>query len=52
MFLIYVLIGIYYTKDKYNIDYEAINTIIFCIIWPLITIISLLLNIILIIKLL
>lgn len=27
MFLIYVLIGIYYTKDKYNIDYEAINTL-------------------------
>lgn len=43
---------LYHTKDKYNIDYETINTIIFCIIWPLITIISLILNIILIIKLL
>lgn len=40
---------LYCKKDKYNIDYEHINTIIFCVIWPLITIISILLNIILIV---
>ena len=36
---------LYYTKNKYNLSYESINIIIFCIIWPLITISSLMFNI-------
>ena len=38
---------LYYKKHKYNISYELINVLIFCIIWPLITITSIVLNIIL-----
>lgn len=38
-----------YTGKKYNLSYKAINVIIFCVIWPLITIISLMANILLVI---
>lgn len=37
-----------YKGKKYNMSYEQINILIFCIVWPLITILSLLLNVILI----
>jgi len=38
-----------YKGKKYNMSYEQINVLIFCFIWPLITIISILINILLII---
>ena len=38
-----------YRSNKLNISYEEINVLIFCIIWPLITIFSIILNIILLI---
>lgn len=34
-----------YKGKKYNITYEQINVLIFCIIWPIITGLSILLNI-------
>lgn len=37
-----------YKGHEYNITYEQINVLIFCIIWPIITIVSILLNIYLI----
>ncbi len=37
-----------YNGKKLGIDYMTINVLIFCIIWPIITISSLILNIILI----
>ena len=42
---------LYYTGRKYEMSYETINVIIFCIIWPIITITSLLLNLWLIMNL-
>ena len=36
---------LYYKKNKYNISYEDINVIIFCIIWPIITVTSLMFNV-------
>lgn len=36
-----------YTGNKLNMSYEKINILIFCIIWPIITIFSIILNIIL-----
>lgn len=42
---------LYYTGRKYGMTYETINVIIFCIIWPIITITSLLLNLWLIMNL-
>lgn len=41
---------LHYTGRKYGMTYETINVIIFCIIWPIITITSLLLNLWLIIN--
>ena len=38
-----------YTGNKLNMTYEEINVLIFCIIWPIITIFSIILNIILLI---
>ena len=38
-----------YRSNKLNISYEEINVLIFCIIWPLITIFSIILNVILLI---
>lgn len=38
-----------YTGNKLNMSYEKINILIFCIIWPIITIFSIILNIILLI---
>lgn len=43
---------LYYKKDKYDMNYESINVIIFCVIWPLITLISIVLNLVFINKLL
>lgn len=43
---------LYYTKNKYNLSYELINVILFCVIWPLITITSIILNLVFTIKLL
>ena len=37
-----------YMVDKVNLNYYEINILIFCIIWPFITIISIVLNIVLI----
>lgn len=34
-----------YKGNKYNMTYQSINIVIFCIIWPLITIISLMFNV-------
>lgn len=36
-----------YNGNKMNLSYEEINIVIFCVIWPLITIISISLNIVL-----
>lgn len=38
-----------YIGDKVNMTYEQINVLIFCIIWPIITILSITLNVILLI---
>jgi len=38
-----------YKGKKYNMSYEQINVLIFCFIWPIITIVSILLNILLLI---
>lgn len=38
-----------HTGNKLNMTYEKINILIFCIIWPIITIFSIILNIILLI---
>lgn len=38
-----------YTGNKVGLDYYKINVLIFCIIWPIITLISIALNVILII---
>ena len=38
-----------YTGKQLDLDYESINVLIFCIIWPIITILSIALNVILII---
>lgn len=38
-----------YTGKQLDLDYESINVLIFCIIWPVITILSIVLNVILII---
>lgn len=43
---------LYYKKDKYDMNYESINVIIFCVIWPLITLTSIVLNLVFINKLL
>ncbi len=43
---------LYYKKDKYDMNYESINVIIFCVIWPLITLISIVLNLVFVNKLL
>ena len=37
-----------YTGNKVGLDYYKINILIFCIIWPIITLISIALNVILI----
>ena len=37
-----------YVGDKIGMTYERINVVIFCIVWPLITIASIALNIVLI----
>lgn len=36
-----------HTGDKLDMDYNTINVAIFCIVWPIITIVSIALNIIL-----
>ena len=38
-----------YNGQKLNLSYERINVLIFCVVWPLITIASIVLNIVLII---
>lgn len=38
-----------YMCNKLNMSYEKVNILIFCIIWPSITIFSIMLNIILLI---
>ena len=38
-----------YVGNKIELDYYTINVLIFCIIWPTITIVSIVLNVILII---
>ena len=38
-----------YIGDKVGLDYYEINVLIFCIIWPIITIISIIFNIILLV---
>ena len=38
-----------YVGNKVELDYYTINVLIFCIIWPTITIVSIVLNVILII---
>lgn len=38
-----------YIGNKVGLDYYEINVLIFCIIWPIITIISIILNIILLV---
>ena len=40
-----------YNGQRLNLSYERINILIFCIIWPMITITSIALNIVLIIVL-
>lgn len=37
-----------YKGNKYGISYEKINVLIFCIMWPMITVVSLILNVLLI----
>ena len=39
-----------YKGKKYDLSYEHINVLIFCIIWPVLTILSLGLNIILLLE--
>ena len=39
-----------YLADKFKTDYNTINVVIFCIIWPVITILSLALNVILLLR--
>lgn len=34
-----------YVGNKTNLSYEALNVLIFCVIWPIITITSIVLNI-------
>ena len=36
---------LHYKKNKYGMSYESINVMIFCIIWPIITVTSLMLNV-------
>ncbi len=36
-----------YTGKKMNLSYEKINVLIFCVTWPIITIISIALNVVL-----
>lgn len=43
---------LYYKKDKYDMNYESINVILFCVIWPLITLTSFVFNLVFINKLL
>lgn len=43
---------LYYKKDKYDMNYESINVILFCVIWPLIMLISFVFNLVFINKLL
>jgi len=38
-----------YHGNKLNMSYEQINVLIFCIIWPIITLVSISLNIILLV---
>ncbi len=40
-----------YVGNKVGLSYQSINVLIFCVIWPVITIISLILNVILLINL-
>lgn len=40
-----------YTGKKMNLSYEKINVLIFCVVWPIITIISIALNIVLLLEL-
>lgn len=37
-----------YTGKKLNLSYQRINVLVFCIVWPVLTILSVLLNIILV----
>lgn len=39
-----------YVGDKVNLSYTQINVLIFCLIWPMITISSIILNFILLLK--
>lgn len=39
-----------YVGAKVNLSYEKINVLILCLVWPIITICSILLNVILLIK--
>lgn len=41
---------LYFVGNKTGLNYEQVNILIFCIIWPVITIVSILLNVLLIIK--
>ena len=43
---------LYYKKDKYDMNYESINVILFCVIWPLIMLTSFVFNLVFINKLL
>lgn len=43
---------LYYKKDKYDMNYESINVILFCVIWPLIMLTSFAFNLVFINKLL
>lgn len=43
---------LYYKKDKYDMNYESINVILFCVIWPLIMLPSFVFNLVFINKLL